>query len=315
MLGRELSNSVIDRASDVVLVQYVPHAFGFKAMNLPFCLWLYALSRTQRRILVMFHEATVPFRRGQPWRHQVLASATALMAMLVARAASVIFVSIPAWKERLRRSAGGKRMEWLPVPSSVPVVEDRNASAAMRESLKARIIVGHFGTFEGAITQSLQWALPRLLEGSQDVGILLIGRDSAALKEAIVETRPQLMNRIQATGGLSARAVSIALAACDLMIQPYADGISTRRTSSMAALAHRRAIVTNAGMLTEPLWAETGAVALAAAGDYEAMYGQIQRLVADERERDRIAAAGKRLYDERFALRHTLKALQAAARA
>ena len=163
MLGRELSNSVIDRASDVVLVQYVPHAFGFKAMNLPFCLWLYALSRTQRRILVMFHEATVPFRRGQPWRHQVLASATALMAMLVARAASVIFVSIPAWKERLRRSAGGKRMEWLPVPSSVPVVEDRNASAVMRESLKARIIVGHFGTFDDAITQSLRVGLASIV--------------------------------------------------------------------------------------------------------------------------------------------------------
>lgn len=314
MLGRELRNSIADHASDVVLVQYVPHAFGFKAMNLPFCLWLYALSRKRRRIFVMFHEATVPFRRGQPWRHQLLAAATALMAMLMARAASVIFVSIPAWKERLTRSAAGKRMEWLPVPSSVPVVEDRNASAAIRQSLKARIIAGHFGTFDDAITQSLRVALPRLLEGSPDAGVLLIGRDSAALKEAIGETRPQVMNRIQATGGLSANAVSIALTACDLMIQPYPDGISTRRTSSMAALAHRRALVTNAGKLTEPLWADTGAAALAPAGDNEAMYGQIQRLVADERERDRIAAAGKRLYDERFALCHTLKALQAAAR-
>jgi hypothetical protein len=36
-------SSVLNRrADDRLLVQYVPHAFGFKAMNLPFCLWLYA---------------------------------------------------------------------------------------------------------------------------------------------------------------------------------------------------------------------------------------------------------------------------------
>jgi glycosyltransferase involved in cell wall biosynthesis len=314
MLGRELSNPVADHASDVVLVQYVPHAFGFKAMNLPFGLWLYALSRTRRRILVMFHEATVPFRRGQPLRQQVLAFATALMAMLVARAASVIFVSIPAWKERLARSAAGKRIEWLPVPSNVPVVEDRNAAEAIRQSLNARTIVGHFGTFDEAVNESLWVTLPRLLDATTDSGVLLIGRDTVALRESIVQSWPKFAHRVHATGGLPAKAISSALAACDLVVQPYPDGISTRRGSSMAALAHRRAIVTNTGMLTEPLWAETGAVALAPAGDHEAMYGQIRRLVGDERERDRVAAAGERLYDERFALRHTLKALQAAVR-
>ncbi len=39
--------AIIDRAiaganAERVLVQYVPHAFGFKAMNLPFSYWLYA---------------------------------------------------------------------------------------------------------------------------------------------------------------------------------------------------------------------------------------------------------------------------------
>jgi glycosyltransferase involved in cell wall biosynthesis len=314
VLGRELSNPAGDRTDDVVLVQYVPHAFGFKAMNLPFCLWLYAFSRRHRRILVMIHEATVPFRRGQPLSHQMLASVTALMAMLVARAASVIFVSIPAWKDRLKRSATGKRIEWLPVPSNVPIVEDRDAAEAMRPSLDARTLVGHFGTFDEAISQSLRVTLPRLLEATPDAGVLLIGRDTVALRESIVHAWPKLTKRVQATGGLPAKAISAALAACDLMVQPYPDGVSTRRGSAMAALAHRRAIVTTAGVLTEPLWAETGAVALAPAGDHEGMYRQLQRLAADAGERDRIALAGKRLYEDRFALCHTLNALQAAAR-
>ena len=37
-LGRALAEANGNR----ILVQYVPHAFGFKAMNLPLCYWLYA---------------------------------------------------------------------------------------------------------------------------------------------------------------------------------------------------------------------------------------------------------------------------------
>jgi hypothetical protein len=41
-----------------ILVQYVPHAFGFKAMNFPFVSWLYA--RRRANISVMFHEVAYP---------------------------------------------------------------------------------------------------------------------------------------------------------------------------------------------------------------------------------------------------------------
>ena len=44
--------------------------------------------------------------------------------------------------------------------------------------------------------------------------------------------------------GLANEEVSVHLSACDLMIQPYPDGISARRTSAMAALAHERPVVT-----------------------------------------------------------------------
>src|ERR1700682_5498496 len=41
----ELSRSLGRRKNERLLIQYVPHAFGFKAMNLHFCLWLYAHTR------------------------------------------------------------------------------------------------------------------------------------------------------------------------------------------------------------------------------------------------------------------------------
>jgi hypothetical protein len=36
----------------------------------------------------------------------------------------------------------------------------------------------------------------------------------------------------------------------------------------------------------------------------------LKRLIGDEEERRRIGSAGKRLYDERFALRHTIRVLR-----
>jgi hypothetical protein len=309
-LGRELHNLSGGTTCEVVLVQYVPHAFGLKAMNLPFCVWLYALSRTKRRIVVMFHEATVPWRRGQPVKLQMLASVTASMAMLVARAASLIFVAIPAWKNRLARFAGRTRMEWLPVPSNVPVAEDANAVTEMRQALNAKTIIGHFGTNDNAISQSLRLVIPQLLEATPALGILLIGRDSTALKETIADGRPRLASRIHATGGLPEKGVSVALSSCDLMLQPYPDGVSTRRGSVMAALAHQRAIVTTAGILTEPLWSESGAVVVTPVGDHAAMSAELKRLIGDEGDRSRIGSAGKRLYDERFALHHTIRLLR-----
>ena len=311
-LGRELHKPSSRLEEEVVLVQYVPHSFGFKAMNLPFCLWLYALSRTRRRILVMFHEATVPLRRRQPLQHQILASVTILMAMLAAKAANVVFISTPAWKDRLIRFTGGRRIEWLPVPSNVSVAPDAEDAFAMRQSLKSDTIIGHFGGYDNSISYSLKHLFPRLLERSA-VSILLIGRDTIALRNSIIQGSPHLASRVFATGGLPEKSISIALSSCDLMVQPYPDGVSTRRGSTMAGLAHQRAIVTTAGAFTEPIWFDSGAVALVPAGDDDALLGEVSRLASDESGRSRIASAGIRLYDERFALRHTIKALRAAA--
>ena len=58
---------------------------GFKAMNLPFCCWLFA--RRRRDITVMFHEVAFPTRTAQPLRHNLLGEVTTLMATLVARSA------------------------------------------------------------------------------------------------------------------------------------------------------------------------------------------------------------------------------------
>ena len=44
------------------------------------------------------------------------------------------------------------------------------------------------------------------------------------------------------------------------MLQPYPDGVSSRRTTVTSLLAHGCAVVTTRGPLTEGLWQESGAV-------------------------------------------------------
>ena len=126
---------------------------------------------------------------------------------------------------------------------------------------------------------------------------------------------PAIADRMHATEGLRGEELSVHLSACDLMIQPYPDGISTRRTSAMAALLHGRAMVTTIGRLTEPLWSESGAVTRCRPRMIpRALVQNVAALLDDPRERGAAWAPRARtfLYLDRFDVRHTIARLRAA---
>jgi glycosyltransferase involved in cell wall biosynthesis len=106
--------------------------------------------------------------------------------------------------------------------------------------------------------------------------------------------------------------VSAALHACDLVVQPYPDGVTTRRTSVMAALANGLPVVTTEGALTEGVWRDAAGVELVRASDPAALAAATVALLHDAEARRALGIRGRRLYDERFALEHTLNTLLAA---
>ncbi|HVC45005.1 MAG TPA: glycosyltransferase family 4 protein [Candidatus Binataceae bacterium] len=297
-----------------LLVQYVPHAFGLRAMNLPFCAWLYAHARRIGGADVMFHEVNFPFRPGHPARYRILAAATSAMAMMVARAARRTFVATPSWEPRLRRYLGPSTpISWLPVPSNIAPIGDRDRviAARRRYAPNGELVIGHFGTYPANVAAMLTTLLPPILAARGDSTMLLMGTNSESWRGALIREYPGLAPRVVATGTLAADELSLALSSCDVMAQPFPDGITTRRGSIMAALAHGSAIVATAGELTEPLWAESGAIALAAVGDHQAFVTAVIDLMGDDARRLRHACAAHALYAERFALRHTIEALRA----
>jgi glycosyltransferase involved in cell wall biosynthesis len=113
---------------------------------------------------------------------------------------------------------------------------------------------------------------------------------------------------------LSPEAVSAHLQACDVLLQPYPEGVTTRRTSIMAGLANGRAIVTTSGPLSEPIWAETAAVALEPPADTARLASACRSLLADVDRRSALAARGALLYESSFSLSRTIAILRADAR-
>ena len=298
-----------------ILVQWVPHGFGYRSMNLPFCWWLWRRAERGDFVELMVHEPFLTFDWASPLQN-IAALAHRCMTILLLRAATRVWVSIPHWERMLRGYALGRQIafQWLPIFSNIPVADDPARTQAIKRQYADgdRLLIGHFGTFGPGITTLLGPILTALGGDSIPQTILLMGDGSHQYRQSLMERESRLGAVIQATGRLSACELSHHLSACDLLIQPYPDGVSSRRTSFMAGLANAKPTVTTTGWLTEPLWFDSGAVALAAAGDTDAFVKQVRRLRDEHAERLRAGSAAARLYKERFDISHTISALRMA---
>jgi glycosyltransferase involved in cell wall biosynthesis len=300
-----------------ILLQWVPHGYGYRSMNIKFCWWLYdRVRRHGDRLEIMAHEAYLNFRASSP-RQSAAAAVHRVMTLLLMRAAERVWVSVPQWETCLRPYAFGKKLpfDWLPVPSNVAITDDPAGVEAIRRRYAGKgVLIGHFGTFGWPITASLEPILSAL--GSEPVAqtVLLIGRGSEEFRRALIQKEPRLESLTQSTGKLGVEDVSRHLAACDLLIQPYPDGVSGRRSSFMAGISHGKPVVTTLGQGSEDCWTSTGAVLLAPTGDVPAFLNLVRRLRDDAEERSRLGQAARQLYQERFELKCTISKLRSVAR-
>jgi len=300
---------------DRFLVQYVPHAFGYKAMNLPFTTWVATRLRRIAPVWVMFHEVASPLPNWPPG-HTLLGLMTRVMARQMAGAAERVFVSIPAWASFLKKLAPRARSaEWLPVPCNVAT----NVAPATIADFRAKYgslggpLVGHFGTYGSPIAEILTPGALELLRLVPEASLLLIGRGSESYRDRIAEAHPAFGNRIHATGELTADEVSAALRACEIVLQPFPDGISARRGSAMATIANGLPVVTNLGRLSEPFWSE-GAVLAAPGPEPDSIARLAAGLLADPRARMGLGRRAAELYNASFSVEKTIDRLRSVTR-
>jgi glycosyltransferase involved in cell wall biosynthesis len=296
-----------------LLLQWVPHGFGMRAMNLPFCLWLWNRSRKGDVVEIMAHECFLPIKRWA-WKQNIAALVQRVMTIILLRSTRSVWISIPAWEARWRPLAFGRRVTftWLPVPSNIAVINDPIEVSAVRAryGINGEPVLGHFGTYGRHARKMLAATLPLILRNGEGTKIILMGRNSDRMCDQLVKRHPDLSNTIHASGTLNARELSLHLSACELLLQPCEDGVSTRRGSVMAGLSHGRPIVTTTGRLTESVWRDSQAVVLVPDGDVRVMADETQRVLNDKYERQRLSIGARMLYEEEFDVKHVIAALR-----
>jgi glycosyltransferase involved in cell wall biosynthesis len=296
-----------------LLIQYAPNSWGYKGLNFGFANWLVKRRNAGDDVRVMVHEPFYPWRLWDKPTRWFLAAGHRWMIRTVLSASSRAYISIPAWERRLRTYEPVRRrlITWLPIPSTIPIVSDTVRVSGIRRQLGSQdqVIVGTFGTFSPRIRKMLTMTLaPLLVDHPERVGLLL-GRGGKAFAAELLERYPHLAGQLVASGELSAELLSLHLQACDLLIQPYPDGVSSRRTSVMAGLAHGVPIVTTQGFLSESVWAETGCVILTPATDHEAQVAAAESLIGDSLRRSSLSKQACATYTKYFTLEHTVRTI------
>src|SRR5437899_5775859 len=102
--------------------------------------------------------------------------------------------------------------------------------------------------------------LPPIAQRCPTARFAFIGQGSTEFLFRLRSRHPHIAARGWASGRLDVADLANALLVCDVLVQPYPDGITTRRTSAMAGLQQAIAVVTTGGQLTEPIWAQSNAV-------------------------------------------------------
>jgi glycosyltransferase involved in cell wall biosynthesis len=288
-----------------LLIQYAASALGFYGMNVGFALWLASWGSDE--VWVHFHEVAYAFAWQQRPQRNVLAAVEWWMAQLAAGRADRVFISIPGWRRQLGRHA--ERAEVLPIPSNIPVEVRLEDIEAIRARLGPGPLVGHFGTYGTLIGNLLRPVVADILEIARDARFLLLGRGGLEFATRLASTHPALASRLVAPGVLTANELSNHLSVCDVLVQPYPDGISGRRTSAMAGLALGKSMVTTTGHLTEDEWASSGAVMLVPVNESNNIVSAVLRLLAAPSQREALGTRARSWYTEHFSIAHSLGVL------
>jgi glycosyltransferase involved in cell wall biosynthesis len=286
-----------------VLLQYAPNACGARGANVAFCRWLARQAATVD-IRVMFHEPYFYFS-WHPTRN-ALALVQRAMAAYLLRAARVAYVSTETWARYLRPYApAGSSFVPLPIPATVAVDAEPAAVSAWRQRLAPEApLVAHFGSYGDHVSRELASVLPALLTAHPSACVVCAGRGSEAFAARFRDT-----GRVMAAYGLDGASVAAVLRAADVAVQPYPDGVTTRRTTVMACLANGVPTVTTSGALTEPVWQASGGVVLAPAGRAARIAEATAALLRDPGARIALGARARCLYEREFSLERTIAAL------
>lgn len=294
---------------DWLLLQFNQFSYGRWGLNPYLPLLIRSLKRKLPwlRFAVMMHETYMPVTS---WQTAIMTIWQRWQFWMLGREADLVFFSIDPWARYYKKWFPHKPVIHLPVGSSIPLISVSRKEARQRLGIADDVaVLGVFGTAH--VSRMLDF-VREAVETARQAGFkplaLYIGAQPQAAREALGDL-PLL-----AEGPLEADEVSRRLAAVDVYLAPFRDGISTRRTSLITALQHGMATVGTRGIFTdEMLWKADGqAFLLADVANREAFHKHVLCLLEDPDLRERIGKQAQRLFEDQFTWERVASRLLAA---
>lgn len=244
-------------------------------------------------LVVTFHDLLVPylFPKAGGLRTRAVTH--------LARSAAGVIVTNPADEQQLIDTGGVKALRRIPIGSNIPHTPPPDYDRARwRRTLgipSEAFVLGYFGFMNASkgietLLQGMRYAIDQ----GAGVYLLLIGgrvgvSDPTNLGYADqIDRYIQTLNltgRVHRTGFVGESEVSANLLCCDLLVLPYSDGVSLRRGSFMAGLAHGCPILTTTPKVPHPEIQDGQNVALIPPDNPTALCAALLRLIADPTRR------------------------------
>ena len=240
---------------DVVNIQYQAAAFNMSA-------FIHVLPMRLDGVCVVttFHDLLVPylFPKAGPLRYQAV--------LTLARSSDGVIVTNRGDLDRLNSEKAIASLEHIPIGSNIsPALPADYHRAAWRAEHGYRpddVVIGYFGFLNASkgIDTLMKGVMMARNNGVPAKLLMIGGRTGASDPANIVFAREiehliddlNLNEHIRWTGFVTDEEVSGHLTATDLVALPFRDGVSFRRGSLMAALAHGCTIITTHPQMDMP---------------------------------------------------------------
>jgi glycosyltransferase involved in cell wall biosynthesis len=224
---------------DWLIVQFNPFSFGPRGWCAALPGALAKLRREQGvRIAVYFHETHVPawplkFLLMLAWQYPTFARLAAM--------ADTTFVSTARWKKQVCRWRPQNSCHPVPVGSNLPLCSLSRGGARERLGLPDGSILGVFGNAHPS--RLIDWiaeAAGEVRMQRPESMLLYVGKDGAQISEVCKRSGIHFADH----GLLPDDEASLRLRAMDVLLSPFVDGISARRSSAIAGLQHDLPVLT-----------------------------------------------------------------------
>ena len=222
-----------------LLIQYVPFLYGRRGLS-SYPERLAGSARTRGIQVILFvHEPWVPMTR-LPWL--VLGPLQRRQLRRLIRVADRVVTAVPAWRVTL-----GPRTELLYVGSNL---------GAVPSDIPSTQLAGPVVFSPTAAGLRFDWIVAAARAIGASPGLVLVGIDAAEARR-----HPQLAGWIDPTwdwrGRLAAPEALRVIARAQLVLTPFVDGATGRRTSMLAAVSSGARVLSSTGPLLDPLFRES----------------------------------------------------------